>query len=93
MDTFACEFNFCPDCVHLYLVCVIQMHKVKPPHQSRRDGPPAGHSGARIRKNNVWTASVQEETIINDFENIDGLQKYSRERGVESYDFTLNRDR
>ena len=69
------------------------MHKVKPPHQSRRDGPPAGQSGARIRKNNVWTASVQEETIINDLENINGLQKYSRERGVESYDFTINHER
>ncbi|KAK3911008.1 Phosphorylated adapter RNA export protein [Frankliniella fusca] len=70
-----------------------KMHRVKPPHQSRRDGPPAGHSGARIRKNNVWTASIQEEAIINDLENIDGLQKFSRERGVESYDFTLNQER
>ncbi|KAJ1531118.1 hypothetical protein ONE63_005940 [Megalurothrips usitatus] len=67
--------------------------RVKPPHQSRRDGPPAGQSGARVRKNNVWTASIQEETIINDLENIDGLQKFSRERGVESYDFTLNPER
>ncbi|XP_026288356.1 phosphorylated adapter RNA export protein [Frankliniella occidentalis] len=70
-----------------------KMHRVKPPHQSRRDGPPAGQSGARIRKNNVWTAGIQEEAIINDLENIDGLQKFSRERGVESYDFTLNQER
>ena len=50
--------------------------------------PHQGGSGIR-NKYNVWSTGLQEEALTSELANCDAMQKYSRDRDVESYDFTL----